>query len=158
MSTSRNKSRPVPTSVCVSEPAARRLADRAAREGTTCAVLLDRLIREGVDQLDHPGIVFRGPLHDRRAALAAGPDIWEVVARLRELDGPVERRIAVLSAKSDLHTSKIKIALAYARAHGGEILDRIGRNRQALEAIRRGRLRLAAAAARRRVLDGPPQA
>lgn len=158
MSTSRNKSRPVPTSVCVSEPAARRLADRAAREGTTCAVLLDRLIREGVDQLDHPGIVFRGPLHDRRAALAAGPDIWEVVARLRELDGPVERRIAVLSAKSDLHTSKIKIALAYARAHGGEILDRIGRNRQALEAIRRGRLRVAAAAMRRSVLDGPAQA
>ncbi|MEV6320101.1 hypothetical protein AB0M45_02730 [Nocardia sp. NPDC051787] len=158
MSTSRSKSRPVPPSLCVSESAARRLAERAAREGTTCAVLLDRLIREGVDQLDHPGVVFRGPLHDRRAALAAGPDIWEIVARLQELDGPVERRIAVLSAKSDLHTSKIRIALAYARAHGGEILDRIGRNRQAVEAIRRGRRRVAARATRPSVLDGPPRA
>ncbi|WP_051022585.1 hypothetical protein [Nocardia pneumoniae] len=154
MGTSRSES----TSLCVSESAARRLAERAAREGTTCTVLLDRLIQEGVDQLDHPGIVFRGPLHDRRAALAAGPDIWEVVARLRELDGPVERRIAVLSAKSDLHTSKIRVALAYARAHGGEILDRIGRYRQAAEAIRRGRRRVAAAATRPSVPDGPPHA
>ncbi|MGQ4598490.1 hypothetical protein [Nocardia sp. R6R-6] len=157
MSTSRSTSRPVPTSLRVSESAARQLADRAAREGTTCAVLLDRLIREGVDQLDHPGVVFRGPLHDRRAALVAGPDIWEIVARLRELDGPVEHRIAVLSAKSDLQMSKIRIALAYARSHGGEILDRIGRNRQAAEAIRRGQRRIAAAT-RPSVLDGLPRA
>ncbi|WP_330229966.1 hypothetical protein OHA40_28755 [Nocardia sp. NBC_00508] len=156
MSTSRRAARQEPTSLCVSESAARRLADRAAREGTTCAVLLDRLIREGVDQLDHPGIVFRGPLHDRRAGLAAGPDIWEVVARLRELDGPVEHRIAVLSAKTDLQTSKIRIALAYARSHGGEILERIGRNRQAMEGIRRGRRRVTAPTIRPSVLDGPP--
>jgi hypothetical protein len=78
-------SRPVPTALCITESAALRLADRAAREGTSCTALLDRLIREGVDQLEHPGIVFRGPLDDRRAALAAGPEIWEVVARLREL-------------------------------------------------------------------------
>ncbi|WP_218002997.1 hypothetical protein [Nocardia asiatica] len=66
-------SRPVPTALCITESAALRLADRAAREGTSCTALLDRLIHEGVDQLDHPGIVFRGPLDDRRAALAADP-------------------------------------------------------------------------------------
>jgi hypothetical protein len=42
---------------------------------------------QGIDQLDYPGIIFRGPAHDRRAALAAGPDVWEVVSRLQELDG-----------------------------------------------------------------------
>ncbi len=39
-----------------------------------------RLIIEGVDPLDHPGIVYRGPSHDRRAALAGGPDVWEIIA------------------------------------------------------------------------------
>ncbi|MGK8522827.1 hypothetical protein ACRS6B_15260 [Nocardia asteroides] len=137
-------SRPVPTALCITESAARRLADRAAREGTSSTALLDRLIREGVDQLEHPGIVFRGPVHDRRAALPAGPEVWEVVARLRELNGPVERRIAVLSTKSDLNTSKIRLALAYARAHGDEILERIARNRQAAESVRHAEVRVAA--------------
>ncbi|MFD0363166.1 hypothetical protein ACFQZZ_17105 [Nocardia sp. GCM10030253] len=125
------------TSFRISESASRRLTERAAREGTSSKELLSRLIREGFDQLDHPGIVFRGPIADRRAALAAGPDVWEVVARLQELDGPVERRIAVLSQQSDLQPHKIKIAVAYAREHGSEIIERIVRNREAAEAIRR---------------------
>ncbi|WP_063018031.1 hypothetical protein [Nocardia niwae] len=151
-------SRPVPTALCITESAALRLADRAAQEGTSSTALLDRLIREGVDQLDHPGIVFRGPLHDRRAALSAGPEVWEVVARLRELDGPVERRIAVLSAKSDLNTSKIRLALAYARAHDGEILERIARNKQAAESIHRRAVRVAAPSLPPSALDNPPGA
>ncbi|WP_069167802.1 hypothetical protein [Nocardia altamirensis] len=130
-------SRAVTTTLRLSQSASRRLAARAAREGTTSAALLDRLIREGVDQLDHPGIVFRGPMTDRRAALVAGPDVWEIVARLQELDGPVDRRIEQLSARCSLHAGKIKIAIEYARDHGNEIIERIGRNRQAAEAIRR---------------------
>ncbi|MET8878012.1 hypothetical protein [Nocardia sp. NPDC004604] len=125
------------TSFRISESASRRLAERAAREGTSSTAVLNRLIREGFDQLDYPGIVFRGPISDRRAALAAGPDVWEVVARLQELDGPVERRIAVLSQLSDLQARKIEIAIAYARAHGTEIDERIDRNRDAAEGIRR---------------------
>ncbi len=151
-------SRPVPTALCITESAAIRLAGRAAREGTSCTALLDRLIHEGVDQLDHPGIVFRGPLDDRRAALAAGPEVWEVVARLRELGGPVDSRIAVLSAKSDLNASKIRVALAYARAHGDEILERIARNRQAGESIHRSGVRVAAARLGPSALHGPPSA
>ncbi|MEU6829563.1 hypothetical protein ABZ894_13040 [Nocardia beijingensis] len=149
-------SRPVPTALCLTESAASRLADRAAREGTSCTALLDRLIQEGVDQLDHPGIVFRGPLHDRRAALTAGPEVWEVVARLCEMDGPVERRIAVLSAKSDLHASKIRLALAYARAHDGEILERIARNREAAEWIRRAGVPMTSSRSRPGALGDTP--
>jgi hypothetical protein len=75
------------TSFRLSEEARARLAEQAAREGISATALLERLILEGVDALEHPGIVFRGPPHDRRAALAAGPDDWDVVARLRALDG-----------------------------------------------------------------------
>jgi hypothetical protein len=94
----------------------------------TVTALLDQLIVEGIDQLDYPGIVFRGPAHDRRAALAAGPDIWEVIARLQELDGSEEQRISVLAAESDLHPRLIRIALDYAAEHPDEIRERIDRN------------------------------
>jgi hypothetical protein len=121
------------TSFRISDTARRRLTWRAAEEGTTATALLAQLIIEGIDQLDHPGIIFRGPAHDRRAALAAGPDVWEVIARLRELDGSEEQRIGTLSAESDLHPRLIRIALDYAAEHADEIRARIDRNRAATE-------------------------
>jgi hypothetical protein len=114
-----------------------RLASRAAREGMTATALLGQLIVEGIDQLDYPGIIFRGPAHDRRAALAAGPDVWEIVTRLQELDGSEEQRISLLSAESDLHPRLIRIALDYAADHSDEVRVRIERNRAAAERSRR---------------------
>lgn len=124
------------TSFRISEAARSRLATRAAHEGTTATALLDRLIVEGIDQLDHPGVVFRGSAHDRRAALAAGPDIWEIVARLKELDGSEEQRISVLSKESDLHPRLIRIALDYAAEHSDDVTARIDRNRAMAERSR----------------------
>lgn len=117
------------TSFRISEATRRRLAARAAHEGMTATALLDQLITEGIDQLDYPGITFRGPAHDRRAALAAGPDVWEVVARLQELEGSEEQRIGLLSTESDLHPRLIRIALDYAAEHAEEVRRRIDRNR-----------------------------
>ena len=127
----------VSTSFRISDTARSRLATRAAREGMTVTALLDQLIVEGIDQIDHPGIIFRGPAHDRRAALAAGPDVWEIVARLQELDGSEERRISLLSAESDLHPRLIRIALDYASEHADEVRERIERNRARAERSRR---------------------
>ena len=125
------------TSFRISDTAKRRLASRAAREGMTATMLLDQLIVEGIDQLDYPGIVFRGPGHDRRAALAAGPDVWEVIARLQELDGSEEQRISLLSSESDLHPRLIRIALDYAAEHPDDVQTRIDRNRTMAERSRR---------------------
>lgn len=86
---------------------------------------------------EHSGIVDRGPTQDRRAALAAGPDVWEIVARLRELDGDEEQRIDTLAAESALHPRQIRIAVDYAAAHPRQIQDRIERNREAAEHSRR---------------------
>ena len=127
----------VSTSFRISEEAKRRLAARAASEEVSATRLLDRLIVEGVDQLDHPGIIFRGPPHDRRAALAAGPDVWEVVARLHELDGSEEHRIGVLSAESGLHPRLIRLALDYAAEFPADVTRRIERNRDLAERSRR---------------------
>ena len=125
------------TSFRISDTARTRLASRAAREGTTATALLDQLIVEGIDQLDYPGITFRGPAHDRRAALAAGPDVWEVIARLQDLPGREEQRIALLAEESDLHPRLIRIALDYAAEHAEEIRERIDRNRGMAERSRR---------------------
>ena len=125
------------TSFRISETARARLASQAAREGMSATALLDQLIIEGVDQLDFPGVVFRGPAHDRRAALAAGPDVWEVIARLQELDGSEEQRISRLSTESDLHPRLIRIALDYAAEHTDAVRERIDRNRAMTEQSRR---------------------
>ena len=125
------------TSFRISDTARTRLAARAAREGTTATALLDQLIIEGIGQLDYPGIIFRGPAHDRRAGLAAGPDVWEIVARLQELEGSEEQRISLLAAESDLHPRLIRIALDYAAEHADEVRERIGRNRETAERSRR---------------------
>lgn len=128
---------PKSTSFRLSEEARKRLAGWSEREGVSATALLERLIIEGIDALDHPGIVHRGPPHDRRAALAAGPDVWEVIARLRELKGSEQKRIKTLSHESDLHPRLIRLALDYAAEHDTEIQDRIRRNEAAAEGSRR---------------------
>jgi hypothetical protein len=62
-----------------------------------------------------------------------GPDVWEVIARLQELDGGEEQRISVLAAETDLHPRLIRIALDYAAEHLAEIRARIDRNRSMAE-------------------------
>jgi hypothetical protein len=124
------------TSFRISDAARSRLASRAADDGLTATSLLEQLIIEGLDQLDHPGVTFRGPAHDRRAALAAGPDVWEIVARLQELGGPEEQRITVLSEESEVHPRLIRVALDYAADHAQEVRDRISRNRAMAERSR----------------------
>jgi hypothetical protein len=90
----------------------------------TATALLDQLIVEGIDQLDYPGVIFRGPAHDRRAALAAGPDVWEIIARLQNLDGTKEQRITSLAEEPDLHPPLIRIALDDAAEHPEGISER----------------------------------
>jgi hypothetical protein len=121
------------TSFRISEMAKRRLAARAEWEGMTITALLDQLINEGCDQVDFPGITFRGPANDRRAALAAGPDVWEVISRLQELKGSETERIAALAAESDLHPRLIRVAVDYAAEHRETTQKRIDRNRAMAE-------------------------
>jgi hypothetical protein len=124
------------TSFRISEIARERLASHAAREGISATALLDQLIVESVEQRDYPGIVFRGPAHDRRAGLAGGPDVWEVVGRLQELDGAEEHRVGLLAEESDLSSRLIRLALDYAAEHPDDVLARIERNRAMAERSR----------------------
>jgi hypothetical protein len=94
-----------------------RLEEQAAAEGISERALLERLVREGLDILHHPGIVYRDGRTGRRAALAVGPDVWEVVSALRYTMGGPEERIAALAEQFDLHPRHIRVAIDFAAMH-----------------------------------------
>lgn len=70
---------------------------------------------------DHPGVIFKDGPTGRRAALVYGPDIWEIIKFLREVDegGPAALRAAAEVFALDV--SRIDTALAYYREFNEEI-------------------------------------
>jgi hypothetical protein len=63
---------------------AKRLASFvAANPGMSLSSAANRLVDEALRMSEHPGIVFRPGPTGRRAALAAGPDVWEIVRAVK---------------------------------------------------------------------------
>ena len=114
-----------------------RLAELAEAEGVTVTAIVERLLREGLASADHPGIVFKPGPTGRRAALAGGPDVWEIISALRETSGSEARRVALLAEEFGIHERQVVIALNYAAAHPEEIDARIRTNDRALEEAER---------------------
>jgi hypothetical protein len=92
-----------------------------AMPGSTPSGLAQRLVDEGLRMAEHPGIVFKNGPTGRRAALALGPDVWEVVKVLREVD---ERGAAGADAAAELlnlSADRVHVALRYYGEHADEI-------------------------------------
>jgi hypothetical protein len=91
-----------------------RLRQRAnATPGASAAGLAQRLIDEGLRMADHPGVIFKDGPSGRRAALAYGPDVWEIIKFLREVD---ERGPGAIDAAAEVFavdTSRIAAAISY---------------------------------------------
>jgi hypothetical protein len=91
-----------------------RLRQRAnATPGASAAGLAQRLIDEGLRMADHPGVIFKDGPSGRRAALAYGPDVWEIIKFLREVD---ERGPGAIDAAAEVFavdTSRIAAAVSY---------------------------------------------
>jgi hypothetical protein len=104
----------VPLSIRFSTPLLERLRHRAqAMTGASVAGLAQRLIDEGLRMADHPGVIFKEGPTGRRAALAYGPDVWEVIKFLREVD---ERGPAAVDAAAEafgIDASRISTAISY---------------------------------------------
>jgi hypothetical protein len=98
-----------------------RLRRRATASSATTSALAQRLIDEGLRMADHPGVIFKDGPSGRRAALAYGPDIWEIINFLREID---ERGPAALDAAAEvlaLEPSQIAVAVSYYADYPAEI-------------------------------------
>lgn len=120
------------TSVRLDDSLRERLATAAASEGTTVTELIERFVHEGLASAAHPGIVFKPGPSGRRAALAGGPDVWEIAAALRHVAGPEATRVAALAEQFGLHQRQVVIAINYAAAHRDEIEQRVLANDRAL--------------------------
>lgn len=114
-----------------------RLEEQAAKEQVTERALLERLIKEGLDCLHYPGVVYRNGPTGRRAALAVGPDVWEVVSALRHTDGTEEQRVAALAEQFGLHPRHIRTAVDFAAVHRDEIDAQVAHNDEAARRAQR---------------------
>jgi hypothetical protein len=90
-----------------------RLRRRAGVTASSTSSLAQRLIDEGLRMADHPGVIFKDGPTGRRAALISGPDVWEIIKFLREID---ERGPAALDAAADglaLEQGRVSAAVSY---------------------------------------------
>ena len=113
-----------------------RIEEQAKAEGISERALLERLVGEGLDVLHHPGIIYRDGRTGRRAALAVGPDVWEVVSALRHTVGTPEERVSALAEQFDLHARHIRVAIDFAAAHRDVIEAEVAANDAAAERAR----------------------
>jgi hypothetical protein len=120
------------TSIRLEDRLRTQLVTLAGAEGTTVTELIERFVREGLDCAAHSGIVFKPGPSGRRAALAGGPDVWEIVAALRHTHGSEVKRVASLARQFGIHERQVALALDYAAAHREEIEARIEANERAL--------------------------
>src|SRR6266498_3049402 len=111
-----------PLSIRFSPSLLARLRKRAsAMTGASAAGLAQRLIDEGLRMADHPGVIFKDGPSGRRAALAYGPDVWEVIKFLREVDERGPDAIDAAAEVFAVDASRIGTAVSYYGDYRAEI-------------------------------------
>jgi hypothetical protein len=124
---------PKPFSIRMSPRTLARLDLGARRRGEAKARIAERLIDEGLRMEDHPGIVFRDGPTGRRAALAFGPDVWEVVKVVKEFGSTGEQALAGAAEWGNLSHAQVNVALGYYGDFPEEVDARIAFNREETE-------------------------
>ena len=95
----------------------------ASIPGATPSGLAQRLVDEGLRMVEHPGIVFRDGPAGRRAALVVGPDVWELVRFLREIDERGPSAVAAGVETFAVPASAVEAGIGYWTAYPEEIED-----------------------------------
>jgi hypothetical protein len=108
-----------------------RLAQRARDEGISETGLVTRLLDEGLKMSEHPGIVYRDGPAGRRAAVAGGPDVWEIVGALRHTRKRGDARVREAAKQLDVPEVMVRTAVSFAASHPDEVEAIIKRNEEA---------------------------
>jgi hypothetical protein len=111
-----------------------RLERRGVRSGLNKSRLAERYIDEGMRMEDHPGIVFRDGPTGRRAGLAAGPDVWEVISAVRSSGLEGHEAIEATADWSGLAVRQVRDAVGYYSEYPAEIDGRIHVNDEEADA------------------------
>src|SRR4051794_4708003 len=89
-----------PVSIRFDQALLDRLRSRAqATPGASVSGLVQTMVDEGLKSLDHPDIFFNPGPSGRRAVVRHGPDVWEIIKFLREID---ERGDAAVDAAMEM--------------------------------------------------------
>lgn len=112
-----------------------RLDSGAKRRGEAKARTAERLIDEGLRMEDHVGIVFRDGPAGRRAALAGGPDVWEVIETLRGTGLASDAAIQATAEWGALTQSQVRTAVRYYADFQDEVDERIELGRREAERL-----------------------
>src|SRR5262245_12366220 len=93
----------------------------AEAHGETRSALMQRYIEEGLRMDRHPGIVFRPGPAGRRPGLAGGPDVWEVVRAVRNVEKRGDGAIEEAARWLGLSAAQVRIAVEYCADYPAEI-------------------------------------
>lgn len=107
------------------------VADRLAvfvsvNHGLSLSAAANMLVDEGLRMMEHPGVLFRAGPTGRRAGLAGGPDVWEVIravksARASEPDLDEQELLAMVAENTGVPVRTIRVATGYWAAYPDEI-------------------------------------
>jgi hypothetical protein len=115
------------TPVRFDAPVAERLASfAAANPGMSLSSAANRLVDEALRMSEHPGIMFRPGPTGRRAALAGGPDVWELVravksARAAEPELADDGLLGLVADNTGTPLRLIRAAVRYWASYPGEV-------------------------------------
>jgi hypothetical protein len=98
----------------------------AANPGMSLSSAANRLVDEALRTSEHPGITFRAGPTGRRASVAGGPDVWEIIravrsARTSEPDLPDHELLALIAGNTGIPLRLIRIAVTYWASYPDEI-------------------------------------
>jgi hypothetical protein len=111
-----------PLSIRFDQSLLERLRRRARTlPGATPSGLAQRFVDEGLRMAEHPGVMFKDGPSGRRAALALGPDVWEVIKVVRELDERGDAAIAAATELLNVDAERVRVALRYFASYPEEI-------------------------------------
>ena len=124
-----------PISLRLPDEVRTRLGDESRRIASAPSSLAVVLIDEGLKMRRFAGIVFRDGPAGRRAGLANGPDVWEIVRDLKR-HGADGDQISAVAEETGLAPELIDLAADYYATFPAEIDDRIAADVRAAEELR----------------------
>ena len=115
-----------------------KLEAHSSRMGESKARVAERLIHEGLQIEEFPGITFRSGPTGRRAGVVGGPDVWEIVRDLKAAaeEGAQDPIDAVVLA-TGLDRAKVELAASYYAAYPDDVDDRLRMQEEAVRRLRR---------------------
>jgi len=131
-----------PRSIRLETRTLERLTSYATRHaGVTGASAAARFVEEGLRMDSHPGIVFRDGPAGRRAVIAGGPDVWEVIrsitdAREAEPGHSPAELLELVSQNSGISAKHLRLALDYYGEFADEIDSQIAEAVSAEDSLR----------------------